>query len=75
MIRARVWATKERNRWDERGYIHNWHYTIYDTGTGRILASDNTGDGYRILEAALEDLAIVRRAISMGIVKGQHTKR
>ena len=70
MIRARIHAIKELNRWDPRGYIHCWYYTIYDTRTGRVYARDNSGDGPGIIEAALEDLAVVERARSLGILKG-----
>ena len=69
MIRAQVYCHKEKNEWDRRGYIYCWYYRVIDTETGKVLASDNTGNFRLILESASMDIQAIKRCVSIGIVK------
>jgi hypothetical protein len=50
---VKVYGCKENNKFSASGYIYCWYYEIRNARTGELLASDNTGDGYKILAYAL----------------------
>ena len=69
MIRVKIYGIKESNKWDHRGYIYCWYYKVYNTETGNVLASDNTGSFRKIFEAAMKDFEAIRRCHKLGILK------
>ena len=68
-IRAQLYCHKEPNKWDRRGYIYCWYYRVIDTGTGNVLASDNTADWRKMFDAALRDVSAARHCAKLGILK------
>lgn len=68
-IKAKLYCRKERNQFDRRGYIYCWYYRVYDADTGNVLASDNTGDFQKMLDAALRDLVAIRHCAGLGVLK------
>jgi hypothetical protein len=69
VIRAQLYCRKEENRWNHRGYIYCWYYRVINTDTGNVLASDNTGNWQKMLDAALIDLAAISHCAKLGILK------
>jgi hypothetical protein len=68
-IRAQVYCHKEPNHFRPEGYLYNWYYEVINTETGNVLASDNTGDGYGMLAAAMRDLDAIAHCAKLGILK------
>jgi hypothetical protein len=68
-IKAQVYCRKEPSKFDRRGYIYCWYYRVFNTETGKVLASDNTADWRRMVDSALHDLTAIRHCASLGILK------
>lgn len=68
-IKAQLYCRKETNRFNHRGYIYCWYYRVFDAETGNVLASDNTGDWQKMLDAVLADAAAIRHCAKLGILK------
>lgn len=69
VIKAQLYCRKEDNSFDRRGYIYCWYYRVINTETGNVLASDNTGNWQKMLNAANRDLAAIRHCAKLGILK------
>jgi hypothetical protein len=68
-FKAQVYCRKEPNKFDRRGYIYCWYYRVVNTDTGRVMASDNTGNWRLMIDNALRDLDAIRHCASLGILK------
>jgi hypothetical protein len=68
-FKAQVYCRKEQNQFDRRGYIYCWYYRVINMNTGKVLASDNTGNWQKMIDAALRDLNAIRQCASLGILK------
>jgi hypothetical protein len=69
MIRAQIYAHKDDNKFDRRGYIYCWYYRVYNTDTGNVLASDNTGDFGKMFDSAMRDLKAISHCAQLGVLK------
>jgi hypothetical protein len=68
-FKAQVYCRKEPNKFARRGYIYCWYYRVINTETGNVMASDNTADWRRMIDAAMRDLEAIRHCASLGILK------
>jgi len=68
-IKTQVYCRKETNKFTRRGYIYCWYYRVFDADTGNTLASDNTGNWRKMLDAAIQDTVAIRHCAKLGILK------
>ncbi|GAA1337267.1 hypothetical protein [Arthrobacter roseus] len=67
-LRATIRARRQPNKFSRRGFMYCYYMEVRDD-TGRLWASDNTGDWRVMYDLALWHMETIKEAWTIGVLK------